>query len=613
MSITPIDSIRRAIARRNGVADPTVSDGAHGQGGRIENGLFPASHTAEELARIQELSQRNAGGPDSSQATRRRRERDRQPGPIHRMVNAWWNRLLGAVYGGGFSTQEAEYEDHATRRDYLWNTLGTAVWGMVFPLLTIVSTQLVGAEEAGKFSIAFVTGTLIMIACNYGVRNFQVSDIDEKTSFASYQLNRWICGALALACGLVYSSARGYDAQMATIGLGVYLYKVIDGIADVYEGRLQQADKLYLAGMSQTLRSVGVIAVFSVALFLTRSMPIAAMAMGIAAIASLVLVTAPLALLETEKSRRMSLREAGHLFIQCAPLFGALFLFNLIESMPKFVMEGTLAYKYQLYFNALFFPAQAILLSIGFIYKPQLLRLSSIWANPRKRRRFDLIIVAVMALIVVITGACAAFMAGPGIPIMSFMYGLNFERYRTLALLMVVAGGVTAAIDFIYAIITVLRHAGDVTKIYLICFAVSVVLPVIGDSALYATGSYLFDAWKKIVPDLELSLVPGISAHQLAASRIGSFLAMGEDVFSVIPCIDDREGIVAALRRADSAALYKPCILREKLAEVVAEAGPWGRMARIDRGGLADEKIYEGAAALEPAEEYLSILLLWRS
>lgn len=73
---------------------------------------------------------------------------------------------------------------------------------MAFPLLTIVSTQLVGAEEAGKFSIAFVTGTLIMIACNYGVRNFQVSDIDEKTSFASYQLNRWLCGAIALACAL---------------------------------------------------------------------------------------------------------------------------------------------------------------------------------------------------------------------------------------------------------------------------------------------------------------------------------------------------------------------------------------------------------------------------
>ena len=64
------------------------------------------------------------------------------------------------------------------------------------------------------------------------------------------------------------------------------------------------------------------------------------MDMGVTAIASLVLVTAPLALLETEKSRRVSLREVGHLFVQCAPLFGALFLFNLIESMPKFVMEA---------------------------------------------------------------------------------------------------------------------------------------------------------------------------------------------------------------------------------------------------------------------------------
>ncbi len=143
--------------------------------------------------------------------------------------------------------------------------------------------------------------------------------------------------------------------------------------------------------------------------------------------------------------------------------------------------------------------------------------------------------------------------------------------------------------------------------------AKSAVLPVIGDSALYATGSYLFDAWKKLVPELELSLVPGISAHQLAASRIGSFLAMGEDIFSVVPCIDDREGIVAALRRADAAALYKPCILKEALAAVVDAAGPWRRLVRIDRAGLADEKIYEGRAALEPAEEYLSILLLWRS
>ena len=71
--------------------------------------------------------------------------------------------------------------------------------------------------------------------------------------------------------------------------------------------------------------------------------------------------------------------------------------------------------------------------------------------------------------------------------------------------------------------------------------AKNVALPVIGDSALYATGSYLFDVWRSLVPDLELALVPGISAHQLAASRAGKFIAMAEDVLSIIPCTGERK------------------------------------------------------------------------
>ncbi|MDD4159664.1 MAG: precorrin-2 C(20)-methyltransferase [Synergistaceae bacterium] len=141
----------------------------------------------------------------------------------------------------------------------------------------------------------------------------------------------------------------------------------------------------------------------------------------------------------------------------------------------------------------------------------------------------------------------------------------------------------------------------------------NVVLPVIGDSVLYATGSYLFDAWRKLVPDLELSLVPGISSHQFASSRLSSFLAMGDDLFSVIPCSKNSDGIIAALKRSDSAALYKPSILKGRLSDVVSAAGPWGRIVRVDRAGLADEKIYEGNEALEQADEYLSILLLRRS
>lgn len=142
--------------------------------------------------------------------------------------------------------------------------------------------------------------------------------------------------------------------------------------------------------------------------------------------------------------------------------------------------------------------------------------------------------------------------------------------------------------------------------------AESVALPVIGDSALYATGSYLYDVWKEFVPNLELALVPGISAHSLAASRASVFLAMGEDILSIIPGTDSADHIANALAAADSAAIYKPCALKEKLKDVVMSAGKWKRIIRIDRAGLPDEKIFEGEAALAPAEEYLSIMLLWR-
>lgn len=142
--------------------------------------------------------------------------------------------------------------------------------------------------------------------------------------------------------------------------------------------------------------------------------------------------------------------------------------------------------------------------------------------------------------------------------------------------------------------------------------AEKIVLPVIGDSALYSTGFYLFNALKNLMPSLEIFLVPGISAHQLASSRVSEFLAAGQDVFSVIPCGKSRNEISEVLKKSDSAALYKPSMLRGALSDIVTKTGPWRRIIRIDRAGLSDEKIYEGKAALENNGEYLSVLILWR-
>ena len=337
----------------------------------------------------------------------------KKEGFLRRVTNHWWDRLISSVFSGSISEQSEQYLAHQTTRDYVCNSIGQAAWGGFFPLLTIVATQFVGAENAGLFSMAMVVGTLRI---------------------------------------------RGYDGDMTAIVCGVMGFRFFDALGDVYEGRLQQKDKLYLAGISQAVRCVLSFVVFTVLLFITRNMVASSIGMAVGAGASFVLLTLPLALMETERSLPLTWRGVKEIFVNCFPLFLAAFLYNLIDSMPKFAIEGVLSYDNQLYYNAMYFPA----------------RLASIWDDPEQHKRFDLIILAMMGVIAGITVIVGLFMGWLGIPVMSFLYGLDFEQFRPLVYVMVVNGGICAAIDFLYQIITVLREQQAVSRLYLIAFAFSV-------------------------------------------------------------------------------------------------------------------------------------------
>ena len=132
------------------------------------------------------------------------------------------------------------------------------------------------------------------------MRTYQFSDIDERHSFADYEVNRFITCALMMGCwrgGTAW--VRGYGGDMLTISIGVYFYRMIDALADVYEGRLQQQDKFYLAGISQAVRSVLVVLFFSLALLITRNVGVASIVMAVVAALTFVFLTFPLGLIET--------------------------------------------------------------------------------------------------------------------------------------------------------------------------------------------------------------------------------------------------------------------------------------------------------------------------
>ena len=140
----------------------------------------------------------------------------------------------------------------------------------------------------------------------------------------------------------------------------------------------------------------------------------------------------------------------------------------------------------------------------------------------------------------------------------------------------------------------------------------TIFFPVIGDATLYSTGYYFIRAFEKIFADINVQFIPGISAHSLAASCAKRYLAMKDEIFTVISGTSEPERIIAAILASDVIAIYKPRAVKN-LRELVMKAGEFKHIIRIDYAGIPDrERIYEGLEALNEIHEYMSIILLWR-
>ena len=109
--------------------------------------------------------------------------------------------------------------------------------------------------------------------------------------------------------------------------------------------------------------------------------------------------------------------------------------------------------------------------------------------------------------------------------------------------------------------------------------------PVIGDSTLYSTGKYLFDALKK-------------------------FLAMSDEILSIVPATANPEKIKRVLELSDVIAIYKPSALKN-FNDIIKNIS-FKEIITVQKAGTPDEKIFYGQDAVNNISEYMSVILIWR-
>ncbi|MBA3906552.1 MAG: precorrin-2 C(20)-methyltransferase [Pseudonocardiales bacterium] len=137
------------------------------------------------------------------------------------------------------------------------------------------------------------------------------------------------------------------------------------------------------------------------------------------------------------------------------------------------------------------------------------------------------------------------------------------------------------------------------------------VYATIGDPCVYSTFTYLAATVRAQVDDLDVRLVPGITAMQHLAARTGTSLVEGREALSLFPMTAGAGRFRETLERGDALVAYK---FGRMLPETLAVLRATGRLDGAVYGarlGLPDEDI-RPAADLDPGKPgpYLSTLIV---
>ena len=354
--------------------------------------------------------------------------------------------------------------------NFLWNAVGGVLNAGQSVFLLIVITRVCGLEAAGIFSIAFATGNLFLYLGNYGVRNYQVSDLSEKYSFHDYLRHRLCTVLLMLAAAAVYTawSAKtgNYSHYKTLCVLAMCACKAVDCLEEVFEGRYQQKGRLDRSGKLVTFRLLVSIGGMIAVLLVTRDLLTAVWWGVFLAVAASALIIWRYR--ETAAFERTAFSFSGiaGLMRECFPVCAANFLSFYLINEPKYAIDAAMDETAQACYNFIAMPVFVIQLLNMFLYQPMLIRMTASWENGRRKEflgYFGRICGALALISAPILLAAWIF----GIPVLSWLYATDLAALRT-ELLLIMTGGIFLAFNGFYcAVLTIMRKQREIPLTYL--------------------------------------------------------------------------------------------------------------------------------------------------
>ena len=407
-----------------------------------------------------------------------------------------------------------------------WNMMSAGLTSIVSMILLWYVTRVNGIYDAGIFSLWFSTAQMLLTIGNYGMRNFQATDLTNKYSMGTYLASRIVTCCIMMMSALAFVIFKGYFFEKAVIILLLNGLKVTDAMDDVYGAFYQKQGRLDVSGKIMSFRIISYLLIFCIGLFWTHDLLFACSITVIGA--SIVLVVL---IISTKKYFCLSkpsfeMERIKSLLVECLPLCVSSFLLIYLGNAPKYAIDSYLTEEMQAYYTYLFMPCFVINLFVSFVIQPLLVRLSKYWIG----RKYDMFVKMIIVVFLCTIGVAVIILAGGwliGSELLSIVFGVKLTQYKNILIILLVGGAFFAFSTIEQVVLTVMRK-----QVYLL----------VGFGISSLTAFVISDSWVKKVGLLGAGYSYMVSTGVLFLSLTVMFIIF----FSIEKC---KENINASIKK----------------------------------------------------------------
>ena len=347
------------------------------------------------------------------------------------------------------------------KKDYLWNSLGSLLQSAISPVLLIVITRLNGIDDSGLFSFALSLSVVFWAVSLWGGRTYQVSDVKREFSSGGYVAVRFIASLIVAISAVVFCVLNGYSTTKTGLIMILVTFKILESIADSLYGVLQIHHKLYVAGISLTMKAMLGFAAFMAVDIVTKNVIYGTLAILLVNVLIIFLydilwVRRVEVINVSKKLCKEYIAQAVAIMKHTSAVFVVMFLTMFSLNIPRYFLDKS--HPDQIgYFGIMAMPITLLGLFISFIIQPNVVNLSELLVK-RKLKEFAQV-VSKMNHITFGMGVLSVVLSYLiGVWVLNVIFSININNFQLDLTIMVIGAAVNAFVSIYVNLLIIMRR-----------------------------------------------------------------------------------------------------------------------------------------------------------